>query len=149
MTLISRAQAEYFMRAALNEGKKAIDKCKPNSPVGCVLVKNGDIISKGHTNEPGHLHAEAMALNQISGNLKDVIAFVTLEPCSFHGRTPSCALEFVNRNIKKVYIGMIDPHPKNQGAGVDILTKAGVPVEIGLLSKEIKEELEPYLIVYP
>ena len=138
-------KAEFFMREAIFEGRKAINKCHPNPPIGCVLVKNGEIIAKGHTNEPGNPHAEAMALNLVAGSLCDVSAFVTLEPCSFHGRTPSCAKEMVARNIMKVYVGIIDPHPKNQGAGIDILKKAGIPVELGILESEINNELRPYL----
>jgi pyrimidine deaminase RibD-like protein len=136
---------EHYMMEAIKEGRKARKKCTPNPPVGCVLVKNEVIISKGHTNEPGQPHAEAMALNKLHGTLEGVTAFVTLEPCSFHGRTPSCAIELVKRGVKEVYIGIIDPHPKNNGAGIDILKNAGVTVHIGLLNKEIQSELEPYL----
>ena len=143
---MDQEQSKQFMLEAIKEGRKAIGKSKPNPPVGCVLVKDGKIISKGHTNEPGKPHAEAMALNQFHGNLDDVIAFVTLEPCSFHGRTPSCAQELVKRGVKQVYVGIIDPHPKNQGAGIDILTKAGISVRLGLLEKEIKDDLEPYFV---
>ena len=139
-------QAAQFMKEAIKEGRKALGKCEPNPPVGCVLVKDGKIISKGHTNEPGQPHAEAMALGQLHGKLDDVVAFVTLEPCSFHGRTPSCAQELVKRGIQKVYVGMIDPHPKNQGAGIEILTKAGLSVQLGLLEREIKDDLEPHFV---
>jgi pyrimidine deaminase RibD-like protein len=141
---MNQEQTEQFMMEAIKEGKKSLGKSKPNPPVGCVLVKDGKIISKGHTNEPGQPHAEAMALNQLQGKLDDVIAFVTLEPCSFHGRTPSCAQELVKRGVQQVYIGIIDPHPKNQGAGIEILTKAGISVQLGLLEKEIQDDLESH-----
>ncbi|MCK4707365.1 MAG: bifunctional diaminohydroxyphosphoribosylaminopyrimidine deaminase/5-amino-6-(5-phosphoribosylamino)uracil reductase RibD [Gammaproteobacteria bacterium] len=143
---MNKIQAEHFMRIAIQEGRKAIEKCKPNPPVGCVLVKAGKIIATGHTNEPGQPHAEAMALNQLQGDLDKVIAFVTLEPCSFHGRTPSCAQELVKRKIQQVYIGMIDPHPKNRGSGIQILTEAGITVQQGILIDEVKHDLKPYLI---
>jgi len=142
---MTHSEIECFMREALHEGRKAINKCKPNPPVGCILVREGEIIAKGHTNEPMKPHAEAMALNQIEGSLENVTAFVTLEPCSFHGRTPSCANELVKRNIKKVYIGMLDPHPKNSGAGLRILVKAGIQVELGILETEVINDLQPYL----
>jgi len=141
-----REQAKQFMMEAIQEGRKALRKCRPNPPVGCVLVRDGAIISRGHTNEPGGPHAEAMALSQLKGSLDDVIAFVTLEPCSFHGRTPSCAKELVGRSVREVYVGMIDPHPKNQGSGIDILRKAKVPVQLGLLGDEIRRDLQPYLV---
>ena len=132
------------MQEAITEGRKALGKCKPNPPVGCVLVKDGKIISKGHTNELGQPHAEAMALAQVHGKLDGVVAFVTLEPCSFHGRTPSCAQELVKRGIQEVYVGTIDPHPKNQGAGIEILREAGVTVHFGLLERDVKNDLEPH-----
>jgi pyrimidine deaminase RibD-like protein len=88
---------EYFMREALMEGRKALPACLPNPPVGCVLVRNGTIIARGYTNPPGHPHAEAMALNHVAGDLHEAMAFVTLEPCAFYGRTPSCALALIAR----------------------------------------------------
>lgn len=143
---MDREQAAQFMTEAIREGRKAREKCRPNPPVGCVLVRDGAIISRGHTNEPGGPHAEAMALSQLKGSLDDVIAFVTLEPCSFHGRTPSCAEELVKRQIRELYVGMIDPHPRNQGAGIDILREARVPVQLGLLENEVRRDLQPYLV---
>jgi len=98
---MNQDQTENYMREAIAEGRKALGRCAPNPPVGCVLVRNGKIISKGHTNEPGQPHAEAMALAQVEGMLNGVVAFVTLEPCSFHGRTPSCAKELMKRGIQK------------------------------------------------
>ena len=141
---MNQEQAKYFMQEAITEGRTALEKCKPNPPVGCVLVKDGKIISKGHTNEPSQPHAEAMALAQVHGKLDGVVAFVTLEPCSFHGRTPSCAQELVKRGIQEVYVGTIDPHPKNQGAGIEILREAGVTVHFGLLERDVKNDLEPH-----
>jgi len=87
-----------------------------------------------------------MALSELKGWLDDVIASVTLEPCSFHGSTPSCAQELVKRQIREVYVGMIDPHPRNQGAGIDILREARVPVQLGLLENEVRRDLQPYLV---
>jgi len=142
---MNQDQAKQFMRAAIKEGRNAVGKCNPNPPVGCVLVREGEIIAKGHTNEPGQPHAEAMALSLLEGKLDNVIAFVTLEPCSFHGRTPSCAQELVKRGIQEVYVGIIDPHPMNQGAGIDILQSAGIRVQLGVLEKEVKYELDSYL----
>ena len=137
---------EYFMREAMAEGRRALPHCRPNPPVGCVIVKDGKILARGHTNEPGQDHAEAMALRQLPEDLKDLILFVTLEPCSFQGRTPSCAKAIVRRKAKVVYVGMLDPHPKNRGAGIEILKKAGIQVVIGSLGNEIEAELGPYLI---
>ena len=137
---------EYFMREAMAEGRKALPHCRPNPPVGCVVVKDGEIIARGHTNPPGQDHAEAMALRQLSEEIEELILFVTLEPCSFQGRTPSCARTIARRKVKAIYVGILDPHPKNQGAGIAILENAGIPVTVGSLGEEIANELEPYLI---
>ena len=133
------------MTAALVEGRKALPGCLPNPPVGCVLVREGKIIARGHTNPPGQFHAEAMALAQVSGSLEDVTAFVTLEPCSFHGRTPSCAQTLVQRKIRDVFVAFIDPHPKNRGRGIQILKNVDIPVQIGLLEEEAEKDLHLYL----
>jgi pyrimidine deaminase RibD-like protein len=135
----------HFMHLALIEGKKALPVCLPNPPVGCVLVRNGEFIAKGHTQPPGRHHAEAMALAQVSGELSDVTAFVTLEPCSFQGRTPSCAKTLAARGIECVVIAIIDPDRRNSGAGVEILRAAGVQVSVGTLEARALGDLGPYL----
>jgi pyrimidine deaminase RibD-like protein len=134
-----------FMTLALLEGRKALPDCIPNPPVGCVLVREERVIATGYTNPPGRPHAEAMALSQVTGELGDVTAFVTLEPCSFHGRTPSCALELVSRKIGRVFVAMLDPDPRNNGAGVQMLRHAGIEVSVGLLADGALEDLRPYL----
>jgi pyrimidine deaminase RibD-like protein len=136
---------EYFMREALTEGRKALPACLPNPPVGCVLVKSGAIIARGYTNPPGHPHAEAMALRQVAGDLHEVIAFVTLEPCAFYGRTPSCAVALIARHIARVVVALIDPHPRNQGRGIHMLEQAGIPVTVGVLQREAVTDLSAYL----
>ena len=138
-------QQKAFMYLALLEGRKALPRCVPNPPVGCVLVRDGNVIAKGYTNPPGRNHAEAMALSLLSGPLTDVTAFVTLEPCSFHGRTPSCAQALAQRGIARVHISILDPDPRNDGAGVKILERAGIEVSVGLLQDISRSELGPYL----
>lgn len=142
---MDRTRLEYFMKAALQEGRKALPNCLPNPPVGCVIVKDGEIIARGHTNEPGQPHAEAMALEQLAAGEREVELFVTLEPCSFHGRTPSCAQAIGKRQIERVFVGMIDPHPKNNGVGIELLKAAGVEVHVGVLEEEVEADLGPYL----
>ena len=136
------------MQAALLEGRKALPLCLPNPPVGCVLVKDGEIVARGHTQPPGMNHAEAMALAQISGDLAPIAAYVTLEPCSFQGRTPSCAQALVVSGIKRVIVAMLDPDPRNAGAGIQILQAGGIEVSIGLLAPEAYSDLSPYLSNY-
>ena len=103
------------------------------------------MVAKGHTSPPGKPHAEAMAINQLETIGNDVEAYVTLEPCSFHGRTPSCAEALINAGIKRVYVGMIDPDSRNNGRGIARLREAGVEVYVGLLEQEIALELRDHL----
>lgn len=145
MSQYSQTELQHFMTAALVEGRKALPECLPNPPVGCVLVREGKIIARGYTNPPGQFHAEAMALAQVEGSLKDVTAFVTLEPCSFYGRTPSCAQALVQRKIQDVFVALIDPHPKNRGRGIQIFKDADIPVQVGLLEEEAEKDLGLYL----
>ena len=135
---------EIYMRAAMLEGRKARALCDDNPPVGCVVTRRGNIVATGHTNRPGEHHAEAMALAQLPDNLNDHTFYVTLEPCSFVGRTPSCAQSLIDRNAGKVCVGMIDPHPRNQGVGIDMLRAKGITVEVGLLQNEVECDLSPY-----
>lgn len=144
---MTKLTAEYFMRQAILEGRKALPHCRPNPPVGCVIVKDGKIIARGHTNAPGSDHAEAMALKQVPEDIGGLELYVTLEPCSFYGRTPSCARNIASRQVKSVHVGMIDPHPKNRGAGIEILEKVNIEVVVGVLEAEVTADLSPYLTV--
>ncbi|MFO6425146.1 bifunctional diaminohydroxyphosphoribosylaminopyrimidine deaminase/5-amino-6-(5-phosphoribosylamino)uracil reductase RibD [Motilimonas sp. KMU-193] len=138
-------QIDFFMAQAMAQGRLALPACRPNPPVGCVAVKDGVIIAKGHTQPPGNMHAEAMVLAQLD-DLSGVSFFVTLEPCSFVGRTPSCAKTMVERGVEQVYVGLIDPHFRNQGKGIAILEQAGVKVTVGVLKAQLEQELGPYLL---
>ena len=139
------ATATFFMQAALEEGRRALPACLPNPPVGCVLVRGGDIVARGFTQPPGHPHAEAGALARLEGPLDDVTAFVTLEPCSFHGRTPSCARTLLERGVRNVFVALLDPDPRNNGRGIEILREAGAQVKLGLLQEQARADLGPYL----
>ncbi|MGR5067517.1 MULTISPECIES: bifunctional diaminohydroxyphosphoribosylaminopyrimidine deaminase/5-amino-6-(5-phosphoribosylamino)uracil reductase RibD [Vibrio] len=136
---------EKFMLRALEVSRNALPACQPNPPVGCVLVKDGQIVSEGHTQAIGGNHAEVEALNAYVGDMSEVTAYVTLEPCSFVGRTPACAKTLVTYGIKKVVVAMLDPDPRNAGRGIDILQEGGVEVEVGLCVEEVSAFLTPYL----
>jgi pyrimidine deaminase RibD-like protein len=133
------------MRTALAEGRKALPACLPNPPVGCVLVLGGKVIAVGHTQPPGQSHAEALALDQVVGPLDDVTAYVTLEPCAFQGRTPSCAKTLIERGVKRIVVAMLDPDPRNDGEGVALMRQAGATVLVGLLADEARHDLQSYL----
>jgi pyrimidine deaminase RibD-like protein len=138
----------HFMAAALEESRLALPACRPNPPVGSVIVRGDTIIARGFTGRPGEHHAEAAALAGVPAGLDpaELTLFVTLEPCSFVRRTPSCALTLVSFGIRRVIVGTIDPHPRNRGRGLEILRDAGVHVELGVLEHEVLTFIEPYLI---
>ncbi|WP_211682025.1 bifunctional diaminohydroxyphosphoribosylaminopyrimidine deaminase/5-amino-6-(5-phosphoribosylamino)uracil reductase RibD [Moritella sp. 24] len=137
---------EKFMLRALELSKLALPNCRPNPPVGCVLVKNNRIVSEGFTQAPGLHHAEAQAIAQYDDSLEEVTAYVTLEPCSFVGRTPSCAHTLVGRRIERVVVATVDPDPRNSGKGLTVLTDAGITVDVGVCQREVAEFITPYLL---
>ncbi|KIY40824.1 hypothetical protein TZ03_10250 [Pseudomonas sp. 10-1B] len=134
------------MSQALAQGRRALPTCLPNPPVGCVIVREGSVVASGFTQAPGEHHAEAMALSLLEHGLDDLTAYVTLEPCSFAGRTPSCALALVSARISRVHVAMLDPDPRNAGAGIEILRQAGIEVTVGLLGDEARRDLQYYLL---
>jgi len=122
-----------FMARALRLAEKARYLSHPNPAVGCVLVKNKKVIAEGHTLVAGQGHAEANALRQAGADAKGATAYVTLEPCSFHGRTPSCAHALVDAGVSRVVVATLDPDVRNAGAGMRVLEEAGVEISAGLL----------------
>jgi len=134
------------MLRALELSKQALPLCRPNPPVGCVLVKNGHIVSEGFTQKPGMDHAEAHAISNYRGKLNGITAYVTLEPCSFVGRTPSCAASLVELGITRVVVAIVDPDPRNSGSGLDILRCSDVQVDVGICKNEVSEFISQYLI---
>lgn len=139
------------MGEALAESRKALPGCLPNPPVGCVLVCDDRIVARGYTGVPGMPHAEAAALLALPPDIDpaETTAFVTLEPCAFVGRTPSCARALESAGVPVVYVGTIDPDPRNNGAGIDIMRRAGIEVHVGLLQDLILGFLAPYLLSAP
>ncbi len=134
-----------FMLKALELSKFALPACTPNPPVGCVLVKGNEIISQGYTQQIGGNHAEVEAIAAYKKSLSEITAYVTLEPCAFEGRTPSCAKMLANSGIKKVVVAMLDPDPRNSGKGIEILKNAGIDVKLNVCEKEVTLFLNQYL----
>ncbi|XXU57359.1 bifunctional diaminohydroxyphosphoribosylaminopyrimidine deaminase/5-amino-6-(5-phosphoribosylamino)uracil reductase RibD [Sorangium sp. So ce1078] len=142
----SEAEKRRFMARALEVSRGALPRCRPNPPVGCVVARGASIVAEGFTQAPGCHHAEAMALATLPGDLSDCAAFVTLEPCSFFGRTPSCAKALIARRIGAVFVAVIDSDPRNLGRGIALLRAAGVPVEVGTLAADVESFIGGYLI---
>lgn len=134
-----------FMLAALTLSRCALPSCLPNPPVGCVLVKDGEIVAQGYTQAIGGDHAEVQAIKACKVSLAEVIAYVTLEPCAFEGRTPSCAKMLAASGIKHVVVAMLDPDSRNSGEGIEILKSAGIQVDLSVCYEEVSHFLTPYL----
>ena len=132
-------QDHTYMSLALAEAKKSLFISNPNPRVGCVLVKNNEIIGVGHTQAVGGDHAEIQALKDAQKKGQDVTgstAYVTLEPCCHHGKTPPCTDSLIKAKVARVIAAMEDPNPLVAGQGLTALRQAGIDVRCGLLEKE-------------
>ena len=127
------------MSRALLLAKKGIYTTAPNPNVGCVLVKEGEVVGEGWHERAGEAHAEINALNQAGKNAEGATAYVTLEPCCHQGKTPPCSDALIKAKVKRVVTAMIDPHVKVAGKGLKQLEAAGILVEQGLLEEQAKE----------
>ncbi len=124
------------MRAALALARRNLGQTWPNPSVGCVLVKNGRVLSRGVTAPGGRPHAEVVALLAAGEAAMGATAYVTLEPCSHHGRTPPCADALIAAAVARVVVACGDPDPRVNGAGVARLRHAGIAVTEGVCGAE-------------
>ena len=115
-----------FMAEALRLAEKGLYTADPNPRVGCVLVKDNQILARGYHLTDGKAHAEANALIAAGDEARGSTAYVTLEPCSFQGRTPSCANSLIEAGVVRVVAATSDPHAENGGKGFQILRDAGI-----------------------
>ncbi|MCG8435331.1 MAG: bifunctional diaminohydroxyphosphoribosylaminopyrimidine deaminase/5-amino-6-(5-phosphoribosylamino)uracil reductase RibD [Gammaproteobacteria bacterium] len=120
------------MSRAIQLAKRGRYSAHPNPCVGCVLVKDGRIVGEGWHAKAGEPHAEIVALDKAGGDSRGATAYVTLEPCDHHGRTPPCTEAVIAAGVKRVVVGMQDPNPRVDGGGMDGLRKAGIDVVCGL-----------------
>jgi diaminohydroxyphosphoribosylaminopyrimidine deaminase/5-amino-6-(5-phosphoribosylamino)uracil reductase len=128
-----------FMELAFAEARKVKGRTLPNPPVGAVLVKAGKMIGRGGTRPAGQAHAEIAALEAAGAKARGSTLYVTLEPCSHHGRTPPCVDAVIAAGIGKVVIAIQDENPLVGGKGIRALRKAGIDVRIGLMEEEAAE----------
>lgn len=134
----SKQDIEY-MRRAIELAKKGAGFVNPNPMVGCVIVKDDIIIGEGYHEYYGGFHAERNALTKNVADFKDATLYVTLEPCCHHGKTPPCTDVIIEKGIKKVVVGLLDPNPLVAGKGISILQNAGIEVVTGVEEDKIKE----------
>lgn len=128
-----------MMRAALALARRSLGRTWPNPAVGCVIVRDGRVIARGRTQDGGRPHGEADAIAHATGSLKGATAYVTLEPCSHHGKSPPCADALIAAGVAKVVSAMEDPYPQVNGRGHARLKAAGIAVEVGEGAKEAAE----------
>lgn len=141
------------MREAIQLARLGEGRVEPNPMVGCVIVRNGEVLAKGAHQRYGGPHAEIEAINELltkfpaleQDDISDATFYVTLEPCCHHGKTPPCTEAILQVKPKRVVVGLIDPFPKVHGGGVAALKAAGITVETGVLKDECRQLVAPYL----
>jgi len=147
---MDKGRDEKFMRAALNQAKKALGQTSPNPAVGAVLVVNSRIVAKGHHRAAGHDHGEVECLRTFGAPIpSQAILYVTLETCSTKGRTAPCTDAILRAGIKNVVIGAIDVNPRHSGKALRQLRNAGVSVREGILageSAQINEAFNKWIV---
>jgi diaminohydroxyphosphoribosylaminopyrimidine deaminase/5-amino-6-(5-phosphoribosylamino)uracil reductase len=132
------------MQRALELARRGEGLTRPNPPVGALLVQNGKIIAEGFHKKAGGPHAEVNCLSKVPKVGKSAVLYVTLEPCSTHGRTPPCTDLILERGIRRVVIGAKDPNPAHAGRGLRLLRRAGVEVVSGVCRNEAEALIAPF-----
>lgn len=133
---------KHFMKLALQLAQRGVYTTSPNPAVGCVIVRDGEVIGKGYHHQAGQPHAEIMAMRNAQEHgysVEGAVVYVTLEPCSHFGRTPPCAQALCDAHVKKVVVAMTDPNPKVAGQGIAMLRAAGIEVVEGVCHKAAQE----------
>ena len=138
-------QDEQWMQRALALAQKGRYTTAPNPAVGCVLVKDHQVVGEGWHQKAGEPHAERIALAQAGSQAEGATAYVTLEPCSHYGRTPPCADALIEAGVRRVVTAMEDPNPKVSGKGIQKLQQAGIETEVGCMQSQA-EALNPGFI---
>lgn len=139
---------EEYMAYALTLAEKGRGRTSPNPVVGAIIVKDGSIIGEGWHRKCGENHAEINAFENAKERGNDVTGadmYVTLEPCSHYGRTPPCAKAIIEKKIKTVYVGMLDPNPLVAGRGIHMMKDAGIRVETKILEEKCRRINEIFI----
>src|SRR5262249_52324433 len=135
---MTSAEDARFMALALALGQRGLGRTWPNPAVGAVVAKDGMIVGRGWTQPGGRPHAETEALRRAGAAARGATLYVTLEPCSHHGKTPPCADAIVAAGVARVVSALVDPNPEVAGAGHWRLAEAGLVVEIGVGAEEAR-----------
>ena len=131
---MSAEEDRRYLALAIALGARGLGRVWPNPAVGCVIVKEGRIVGRGWTQDGGRPHAETVALAQAGARARGATAYVSLEPCAHHGRTPPCAAALAGAGLARVVTAITDPDPRVAGGGHEILRQAGIAVTTGVLA---------------
>ena len=134
-----------FMQKAITLARKGSLKVSPNPKVGCVLVKEGKIISQGSHQHFGGPHAEINALREAGVRAKGSTMYINLEPCRHYGKTPPCTKAIIEAGVKEVVVGIVDPNPLVNGKGLRDLKAKGIKIKLGVLKEACAKLNEPYI----
>src|SRR5690625_3162232 len=137
--MTSQRNDRIWMQRALSLAEKGRGYASPNPLVGCVIVSaEGNVIGEGYHERYGTPHAEVIALNSVADRkqLKGATIYITLEPCSHHGKTPPCVDAIIKKRLKRVVIAMLDPNEKNDAKSIERLKQAGITVDVGIMQEE-------------
>jgi diaminohydroxyphosphoribosylaminopyrimidine deaminase/5-amino-6-(5-phosphoribosylamino)uracil reductase len=134
-----------FMTQAMRLAEHGRYTAHPNPVVGCVIVRNGQVVGEGWHKLTGEAHAEVNALEAAGEQARGSTVYVTLEPCSHHGKTPPCADALIAAGVAEVVIGARDPNPDGGGKGVETIEAAGISVRVGLLEEDVRQQLAGFL----
>lgn len=135
-----------FMALALMLGRQGLGRVAPNPSVGCVIVQAGQIVGRARTADGGRPHAEVVALAQAGNAATGSTVYVTLEPCSHHGKTGPCADALIGAGVGRVVVATGDPNPQVSGAGLKLLREAGIEVEVGVSQDQAKADHAGFLL---
>ncbi|EJT07223.1 bifunctional diaminohydroxyphosphoribosylaminopyrimidine deaminase/5-amino-6-(5-phosphoribosylamino)uracil reductase RibD [Rhizobium sp. CCGE 510] len=136
---------EGFMAAAIRLSRRHLGRTATNPSVGCLIVRDGVVVGQAVTAVGGRPHAETQALAEAGALARGATAYVTLEPCSHHGKTPPCAEALISYGVVRVVISVTDPDPRVSGRGIAMLREAGIEVDAGVLEAEGQRSLAGYL----
>jgi diaminohydroxyphosphoribosylaminopyrimidine deaminase / 5-amino-6-(5-phosphoribosylamino)uracil reductase len=135
---------DFYMQLALNLAGGASGQTGVNPVVGCVVVQQGRIVGMGAHLKRGEAHAEIHALNMAGAEARGATVYVTLEPCSHHGKTPPCSDRLIKEGVSRVVVAVSDPNPLVAGRGINRLREHGIEVEVGVLAEKARAQNEMF-----
>jgi len=135
-----------WMRRAISLARRGLGRVEPNPPVGCVIVRQGDLLGEGYHHRFGGAHAEVEALRACGAPPHGATVYVTLEPCCHFGKTPPCTKALIAAQVRRMVVAVQDPSPHAAGKGMAELRSAGIEVAVGLGAVEATRDLAPFLV---